>query len=86
MTYRPTRKLSARFDLMGRREETSYNVNGANATPTEHILSFRARVDYELARYITLYSGLEYMTKMSDGANGTEYDRYRGSLGLNLRY
>lgn len=86
MTYRPTRKLSARFDLMGRREETSYNVNGANATPTEHILSFRARVDYELARYITLYSGLEYLTKMSDGANETEYDRYRGSLGLNLRY
>lgn len=87
MTYRPTRKLSARFDLMGRRDETAYNVNGVNATPDEHLLSFRARVDYELVKYITIYSGFEYMTKMSDGAgSAAEYDKYRGSLGLNLRY
>ncbi len=84
LTYRPMRKLSTRLDVAYRREENQYTI-GTVAASTEEIYSIRARADYQLMRYVTVYGGLEYEDQLSD-VSAQEFDRYRASLGLNFRY
>ncbi len=83
-TYRPMRRLTTRWDIGYRREENEYSNNGDGGA-TDDIISARARADYQLMRYLTVYGSLEYQDRMSD-AEENEFDRYRGSLGLSLRY
>jgi len=84
LSYKPMRRLSTRLDLAFRREESQFNV-GAGGAYTDDRYSVRARADYELQRYVTLYSGVELEKTMSDESLN-EYDRYRLSLGMNFRY
>ena len=84
LTYRPMRKLTTRCDIAYRREENQIDT-ASSAGETQDQVSFRTRADYQLQRFVTLYGGIEYMTQTSDNSVN-EYDRYRASLGLNLRY
>jgi hypothetical protein len=84
LTYRPMRRLTARVDLAVRREEEQIESRTTKATKDDQY-SIRTRADYELNRYVTLYGGLEYTDQNSDDKNN-EFERYRGSLGLNFRY
>lgn len=84
LTYRPTRKLTGRVDLGYRREENEYAYTDEGAV-TDDIVSARLRADYQLMRYMTVYGSVEYEDWTSD-ADENEFDRYRGSLGLSLRY
>ena len=84
LSYHPMRKLTTRLDVAVRREEEQI-TNGKIAPTTDDLYSIRARADYQLQRYVTLYGGLEYEDRMSDNPIN-EYDRYRGSIGLSFRY
>lgn len=84
LTYRPMRRLSTRFDVAYRCEDNEYDRPGADAT-TDHRYSLRLRADYRLQRYLSLYGGVEYENQFSDD-KVNEFDRFRVSLGLNLRY
>lgn len=83
-TYRTTRRLTTRFDVGFRREENQYDYADVGAV-TDDIYSARLRADYKLMRYVTLYGSVEYQDQTSD-LSANEYDRYRGTLGLTLRY
>lgn len=85
-TYKPTRLLTTRFDVALRREEEQFD-NGATGgvQSTDDTYSARARADYQLMRYVTLYGALEYEDQTSDVAT-SEFDRYCATLGLNFRY
>lgn len=84
LTYKPTRLLSTRFDVAYRREEEQMDGGAAGAS-TDDRVALRARADYQLMRYVTVYGGMEYEDQMSDDRE-SEFDRYRASLGLNFRY
>ena len=84
LTYRPMRKLTTRFDLAYRREENEY-ATSAEGSVTDDIVSARVRADYQLMRHMSVYGGVEYDEQMSD-ADDYEFDRFRGTLGLSLRY
>lgn len=85
--YRPARKLTTRFDVAFRREENQYasqmapQLGGVN----EDRFEIRLRADYQLRRHMSIYCGLEYQEQLSDDKD-YEFDRYRGTLGVNLRY
>ena len=85
VTYRPMRKLTTRFDVAWRREDEEYNLSQVQAE-TRDLVSTRARVDYQLMRYMTVYSSLEYQKELSDEYDSDEFNRFRGSVGLSLRY
>jgi hypothetical protein len=85
LTYQPMRLLSTRFDVAYRREEEQIDTATAGGAATDDIFSVRARADYQLMRYVTLYGGLEYEDHMSDN-EVDEFDRYRATWGLNFRY
>jgi len=84
LTYRPMRKLSTRFDVAYRREESEYATTDDEAL-TDDRYSLRVRTDYQLMRYVTVYGGLEYEDQISNNSDN-EFDRYRASLGLSFRY
>lgn len=87
LTYRPMRLLTTRFDVAFRREENQYDdaaISGGGAA-TDDRYSLRARADYQLMRYVTVYGGLEYEDQKSSDSQ-SEFDRYRATLGLNFRY
>lgn len=87
VTYRPARKLTTRVDVAYRREEDEYQdamAKGMGAA-TDDVFSVRARADYQLMRYVSVYGGLEYDDRMSDNS-AYEYDQYRALLGLQFRY
>lgn len=87
LTYRTTPKLTTRFDFAFRQEQNQYVTQAAPTagSVTEDRLEARARADYKLMRYVTVYAMLECQKQMSDDA-AYAFDRYRGTLGLNLRY
>jgi len=85
LTYRPMRKLTTRFDIAFRREDTADNDGAADTSFSEDLYSIRARADYQLNRSMSIYSGLEYEEQLSDQSD-MEFDRYRGTVGLNFRY
>jgi hypothetical protein len=83
LSYRPMRKLTTRFDVAFRREENAFDAIGQTAS-TEDRYSARARADYQLKKYMSVYCGLEYEEQMSSASQS--FVRYRGSLGLSFRY
>jgi hypothetical protein len=85
LTYKPMRLLTTRFDLAYRREENQFDDVSVAGAYTDDRYSARARADYQLMRYVTLYGGLEYETQTSDDEY-SEFDRYRATMGLNFRY
>lgn len=87
VTYRPMRKLTTRLDLAYRREENEYVSSYAPALGNimEDRFEARLRADYTVTQYLTVYCGLEYQDQLSDDPD-YEFDRYRGTLGVNLRY
>jgi len=84
LTYRPMRKVTTRLDLAARREEGQYN-NAYSQAQDQDLYSVRARADYELMRYVSLYVSIEGQTRVSDSSS-SEYDRVCGAVGVNLRY
>lgn len=85
LTYRPMRRLTTRFDIAYRREENQIDTSASTEGRTEDQIAFRTRADYALQRFVTLYAGLEYEIQKSD-SGASDFDRYRGSLGVNFRY
>jgi len=87
VSYQPMRKLTTRFDLAYRREENQYASGLAPqlGSITEDRFEARLRADYKLNRYASVFCGLEYMQQLSDDST-YEFDRYRGTLGMSLRY
>jgi hypothetical protein len=83
-TYRMTRKVTSRLDLGYRREENQYNVDSDNKAKEDRFEA-RVRTDYQLMRYVTLYAALEYYKELSTESE-YEFNRYRATLGVNLRY
>ena len=84
LTYRPTRKLTTRVDIAGRREEDQFS-SATRDSDTKDLVSFRTRADYELMRFVTLYASVDYQDETSkESALG--FDRLFGSLGVNLKY
>ncbi|MEI7900876.1 MAG: outer membrane beta-barrel protein [bacterium] len=84
LIYRPMRKLSTRLDLAVRREENQ-DTGGTANDGTDDQYSVRARADYQLMRYVSVYGGVEYEKQIAD-ASADAFDRYRGQLGLSFRY
>jgi hypothetical protein len=84
LSYRPAKRVTARFDIGYLREENEYATNNRGAVETDKI-SARVRVDYRLQKYVMLYGALTYEDQLSD-EDQYEFDRMRGVVGINLRY
>jgi hypothetical protein len=84
VTYRPMKKLTTRLDLAARREEEQVS-NGSGGGSTDELFSVRSRVDYELMRYVSIHGGLEYQKFISDQGE-SDFDQYRATVGMSLRY
>ena len=88
LTYKMTRRLTTSMDLAYRREENEYQYdygNGVTSSDSDDRYSARLMARYKLQKYATLYAGVEYEDQRSDDEQ-SEFDRFRGKLGLNLRY
>ncbi|MFA7173691.1 MAG: outer membrane beta-barrel protein [Kiritimatiellia bacterium] len=85
LTYKTTRRLTTSLDLAYRREERQINTANARDGDGDDRYSARLMARYKLRKYVNLYAGLEYEEQFSD-QNMNEFNRYRGTLGLNLRY
>ena len=85
LTYRPMRKLTTHYDVAFRREENEYSYDDNGGGSTDDIFSARARADYQLMRHVSVYGSVEYEKQMSDN-DVSEFDRYRGALGVSFRY
>ncbi|MDD2599737.1 MAG: outer membrane beta-barrel protein [Kiritimatiellae bacterium] len=85
LTYKTTRRLTTSLDLAYRREEKQINTADARDGDGDDRYSARLMARYKLRKYVNLYAGLEYEEQFSDQKNN-EFNRYRGTLGLNLRY
>jgi hypothetical protein len=84
LTYKTTRRLTSSFDLAYRREENEYD-QGAGSSDHDDRYSARMMARYKLRKYVNLYAGVEYENQVSD-EDTNEFDRYRGTFGVNLRY
>ncbi len=88
LTYKMTRRLTASMDLAYRREENEYSYdygNGVESSGSDDRYSARLMTRYQLKKYASLYAGVEYEDQRSDDEQ-SEFDRFRGKLGLSLRY
>ena len=83
LTYKTTPRLTTSFDLAYRREENEYDNAGSSDADDRYSARLLAR--YNLRKYVNLYAGVEYEEQTSD-EDMNEFDRYRGTLGVNLRY
>ena len=84
LSYRPAKRLTTRFDIGMRREENEYAVGKLGAVTSDKF-SARARADYRLQKYVSLYGSFTYEDQFSDD-KADEFDRIRGTVGLNFRY
>ncbi|MDD3543738.1 MAG: outer membrane beta-barrel protein [Kiritimatiellae bacterium] len=84
LSYRPAKRVTTRFDIGMRREENEYSRNNQGAVTSDKF-SARVRADYRLQKYVSLYGSLTYEEQISDD-NADEFDRLRGTVGLNFRY
>ena len=88
LSHQTTRRLTTSVDLAFRREENEYEYNyGNGVTSSEYDDRYSARLmaRYKLRKYVNLYAGVEYEDQISQ-EDTNEFDRYRGTLGVNLRY
>lgn len=85
--YRPLPKLTTRLDFAYRQEQNQYPNSQAVqlGSITEDRLETRLRADYRLMRYMSVYCSFEYQEQFSEDP-AYEFERFRGTLGLNLRY
>lgn len=85
LTYRPMQKLTTRFDVAYRREENQYAASSTLGEVTDDRLTSRLSADYELMKYVSVYTSFEYQKLISDDDN-YDFNRYRISLGMRFRY
>jgi len=85
LTYNMTRRMTTSLDLAYRREENEYDYGTTASSDSDDRYSSRLMARYKLRKYVNLYAGLEYETQKSE-EDINEFDRFRGTLGLNLRY
>jgi hypothetical protein len=84
LSYRPVKRVTTRFDIGYLREENEYATNNQGTVEVDKV-SARVRVDYRLQKYVMLYGALMYEEQFSD-EDVSEFDRIRGTVGINLRY
>lgn len=85
LSYKATKRLTTSLDLAYRREERQIDTRYSQEGDGDDRYSARLMARYHLRKYVNLYAGLEYEEQVSD-QNVNEFNRYRGTLGLNLRY
>ena len=82
-------KLTLSFDGSYRYETHDYVQYAADDYDT-HIMTFRGRVSYRVNRWLSAFAGVEYQTEIADGGAATghyyDYDRVRGTFGMQLNY
>lgn len=81
-------KVSATLDLTYRHEETQYESLPGTAFD-EDIITGRIGLNYQINRFVSLFSRVEYQTTMTSGqyyGSVYDYDRFRGTFGLRLSY
>jgi hypothetical protein len=88
LSHQTTRRLTTSVDLAYRREENEYDYdygNGVKSSEHDDRYSVRLMARYKLRKYVSLYAGVESEYQKSQEETD-EFDRYRGTLGVNLRY
>jgi len=85
LTYLTTARLTTSLDLAYRREENQVDTVSTTDAGADDRYSARLMARYKLRKYVNLYAGIEYEEQTSD-VSSDEFDRYRGTLGVNLRY
>lgn len=93
LTYRPMRRVTLRGDVGLRRERDEFSRRYADSAytdyyrkrMTDYYMSARLRADYRFAKYASVYAGVEFMDRESN-ESFYDYTRFRGTLGLQLRY
>ncbi len=85
LTYKTTRRLTTSLDLAFRREENQIDTATSEDGSADDRYSARLMARYKLRKYVNLYAGLEYEEQISD-ESVNEFDRYRATMGVNLRY
>ncbi len=88
LSHKTTRRLTTSLDLAFRREDNEYKYDygdGTSSSDHDDRYSMRLLARYSLRKYVNLYAGVEYEDQRSD-EKVNEFDRYRGTLGVNLRY
>lgn len=82
-------KLTATGDIAYRNESHEYSEY-AEDDYDEDIWTFRARLNYTLNRYFSMFGGIEYQTEETSGGgvrgHGYDFDRWRGTVGVRLTY
>ncbi|MGN0855032.1 MAG: outer membrane beta-barrel protein [Kiritimatiellia bacterium] len=82
-------KLRATVDLAFRNESNEFS-SYAEDDYDENIWTVRARLDYTLNRYFTIFGGVDYQTEETSGGgirgHMYDYDRWRGTVGVRLTY
>ncbi|MDA3923172.1 MAG: outer membrane beta-barrel protein [Kiritimatiellae bacterium] len=84
LTYLTSRRLTTSLDLAYRREENEYQTVPVDSAVTDRY-SVRLMARYKLRKNVSLYTSLEYEEQAADN-DEDEFDRFRGTLGVNLRY
>ncbi|MCL2103832.1 MAG: hypothetical protein FWH21_02040 [Kiritimatiellaeota bacterium] len=88
VTYRPIKKVTLTGDAIYRGEDNQtvdkYSSSVADYSRNQYTL--RARVSYSLHRYASIYTSAEYTYQDSNRLHEQQWDRYRMSVGLSLRY
>jgi len=88
MTYKPVQRVTLTADAVFRSEDNrtvdKYSAYIADYTRNQYVL--RARAAYALHRYASVYTSAEYTYQDSNRSHWDQWDRYRFSVGLSLRY
>jgi len=91
VTYRPIRQMTLTLDGVYRAEDNqtvdSYSAYGGASYMRDQYTA-RFRVSYQLQKYISVYGSGEYTYQNCDytGRYQDEWERYRLTIGLSLRY
>lgn len=93
LTYRPAKRVTITGDLGYRREEdefkrSAYTQDGIvnyRYKINEDVYSVRLRANYQFVKHAAVYTGIEYEDwESKEGFR--DYDRFRATMGLRLRY
>ncbi len=82
------RKVGGTFDFAYRHESHEYSASRASAYDTD-VWTIRAGLSYNINRFASLFGRLEYQLSEPSGAGSSkryDYDRYRGTVGVTLKY
>jgi len=88
LTYKPVQRVTLTGDVVYRGEDNrtvdKYSAYIADYSRNQYVLRFRAA--YALHRYASIYTSAEYTYQDSNRSHWDQWDRYRFSAGLSLRY